>query len=214
MPIDIKAVMPLQSPIVADLLWRALSTFLLIGALMGVCLALLLIFQAKLLPRINGVANRWVSMRRISLWVDRSIRTERWFYRHHGLVGPLVVAGAGYMLLYFGWRLDQTATLRALGAVIANQRLASAVLQALLLMALIGAVLALLIGLVYWIRPSLLRGFESKANQWVSSRQATKAVDVSHDQVDLFVAQHAKRVGWLLLVASLYLFVVMLRGLL
>jgi hypothetical protein len=118
------------------------------------------------------------------------------------------------MLLYFGWRLDQTAALGALGGYITNLRVASTLLHVLLLVALIGAVLALLTGVVYWIRPSLLRGIETRANQWVSSRQATKAVDVSHEQVDLFVEQHAKRVGWLLLAASIYLFVVMLRGLL
>jgi len=204
----------MQNPIVADILWHALAIFLLIGASMGVAVALLLIFKPHLLKPVNRVANRWVSMRRISQWMDHSIRTERWFYRHHGVLGLLVVAGAGYMLLYFGWLLDQAAALRALGGYVASPQLASMLTQALRLVALIGAVLALLIGAVYWIRPSLLRGIETKANQWVSSRQATKAVDITHDQVDLFVEHHAQRVGWLLLAGSIYLFVVMLRWLL
>lgn len=204
----------MHNPIVADILWRTLAIFLLIGALMGAAVALLLIFKPHLLKPVNRVANRWVSMRRISQWMDHSIRTEHWFYRHHGVLGLLVVAGAGYMLLYFGWQMDKAAALRALGVFVANQQLAGTLLQVLVFIALIGAVLALLIGAVYWIRPSLLRGTETQANQWVSSRQAIKVMDVMHDQVDLFVQHHAQRVGWLLLAGSIYLFVVMLRWLL
>lgn len=203
----------MYNPIVAEILWRTLAIFLLIGASSGAALALLLILQAQLLPRVNQVANRWVSMRRISQWMDHSIRTERWFYRHHLKLGPLVVLGAAYMLLYFGQLMDQATTLRALRLHIADPQLADTVLQLLVWLALIGAWLALLIGAVYWVRPSLLRGIESRANQWVSSRQATKTLDLTHDQVDQFVAHHARRVGWLLLAASIYLFVVMLRWL-
>lgn len=204
----------MQNPVVVDLLWRSLAIFLLIGALMGVAAALLLIFKPQLLQSVNRVANHWVSTRHISQLMDRSIRTERWFYRHHLVMGPLVVFGAAYMLLYFGWLLDRAAALRALAGYIANPPLASALLQALLLFALIGAVLALLIGAVYWVRPSLLRGLETQSNQWVSSRKATKVMDVTHDQVDRFVAQHAQGVGWLLLAGSVYLLVVMARWLL
>jgi hypothetical protein len=204
----------MQNPIVADLLWHALAIFLLIGALMGAAVALLLIFKPHLLKPVNRGANRWVSMRQISQWMDHSIRAERWFYRHHGVLGLLVVAAAGYMLLYFGWLMDRAAALRALGVFVADRQLAGTLLQALVLFALIGAVLALLLGAVYWIRPSLLRGTETQANQWVSSRRATKVMDVMHDQVDLFVEHHAQRVGWLLLAGSIYLFVVMLRWLL
>jgi hypothetical protein len=204
----------MQNPIVADLLWRALAIFLLIGALMGTGMALLLIFTPHLIKRVNLVANHWISMRQISQWLDRSVRTERWFYRHHLLLGPLVVLGACYMLLYFGMYLDQDAALRALGSYVTNQQLGGILLQALVLVALISAVLALLIGMVYWIRPSVLRGVETQANQWVSSRQATRVMDVTHDMVDEFVEHHAQRVGWLLLSASIYLFIVMLRWLL
>jgi len=36
---------------------------------------------------------------------------------------------------------------------------------------------------------------------------------VPHDEVDRFVARHAQRVGWMLLVASIYLFFLMSRWL-
>lgn len=90
------------------ILWRTLAIFLLMGALMGMAVALLLIFKPHLIARVNRVANRWVSMRHISRWMDRSIRIERWCYRHHRPLGLLLTLGGGYILVYFGWRFDKT----------------------------------------------------------------------------------------------------------
>ncbi len=191
------------------ILWRALAIFLLLGALMGVAVALLLIFKPQLMARVNRVANRWISMRHLSRWMDHSIRIERWCYRHHRPLGLLVTLGAGYILVYFGWRFDKTIALHSFSSLVPNQLLLDGLLQALVLFARIGGAVALLAGLFIWLRPSLLRGLEKESNQWVSLRRATKVLDVSHDQVDLFVERHAQRVGWLLLVGSIYLFVAM-----
>lgn len=199
-----------------NILWHTLTILLLIGALMGIALALLLIFKPHLIERVNHVANHWVSMRHISRWMDRSIRIEHWFYRHHRLLGLFIVLGAGYILVYFGLLFDKTAALQLQGALsvyVPNKLLLDTLLQAFRLISMIGTAAALFVGLAVWLRPSLLRGLEKGSNQWVSSRRATRMLDVPRDQVDLFVARHAQRVGWLLLVGSIYLFFVMFRWL-
>lgn len=197
----------------ATLLWRMLAIFLLIGSLSGIALALLLIFKSHLIERVNGVANRWISVRRISRVMDHSLSIERWFYRHHRPMGLLLTLGACYILFYFGWRFDQAAALQSFATLMPNKMLLGAVLQAAVYFALIGAGLSLPVSLVVLLRPSLLRGVEVQSNQWVSSRRATKPVDQMHGQVDRFVESHAQRVGWLLLVGSSYLFFVMFRAL-
>jgi hypothetical protein len=191
-------------------LWRALAIFLLGGALSGIALALLLIFKPHLLERINRVANRWISMRHIDRPLDRIISIEQWFYQYHRLLGILVILGAGYILVYFGLLFDKVAALKHLAGYVPS-RLLDGLLDALVLGALLGAVVALLVGLFLWLRPSLLRGIEEEANQWVSSRRATKVLDVPHSQVDRYVARHARRIGWLLLLGSIYLFFVLFR---
>jgi hypothetical protein len=196
-----------------DFLWRALAIFLLIGALAGIALSMLLIFKPHVIERVNRVANHWVSMRRISQVMDRSIRMERWFYRHHRVLGFLVIVGAGYMLFYFGWLLDKAAALHALGIYLNNPSWAAALLPALLLVARLSGALALLVGIIYWIRPSLLKGFETGSNQWLSFRRATKVLDIQRGEIDQLVERHAQRVGWLLLLGSIALFVVMLHRL-
>jgi uncharacterized membrane protein YidH (DUF202 family) len=197
----------------ADILWRALAVFLLIGAAAGIAVSLMLIFKPHWVARVNRVTNRWVSMRRISYAVDRSVSVERWFYRHHRLLGLFIILGAGYLLVYFGWRFDQNAALQTFGSYLPNKQLMGALLQALVYFLLIGGAVALCVGLIVLLRPSLLKGVEAESNKWVSSRRATKVMDVQHGHVDLFVERHAQRVGCLLLVASIYLFFVMFRWL-
>jgi hypothetical protein len=195
-------------------LWRDLAIFLLLGALLGVLLGLLLIFKPQLIERINRVANRWISTRHISRWLDRSISIERWFHQHHRAVGAVVVLGASYMLIYFAFLFDKTYTLQRLSLRgILPAKLLDGLLDAMVLASLVGGVVALITGLFLWLRPSLLRGTEEEANQWVSSRRATKILDVPHSEVDRFVAGHAQRAGWLLLLGSIYLFFVMFRWL-
>lgn len=191
-------------------LWRALAIFLLISALLGVVLGLLLIFKSHLLERINRVANRWISMRHIDRLMDRSISIEHWFYKYHRVAGIAVVFGAVYIFVYFGILFDKADALRHLDTRI-PPKLLDGLLDALVLSALIGAAVTLVVGLFLWLRPSLLRGIEEEANQWVSSRRATKALDVPHGQVDRYVARHARRIGWLLLLGSIYLFFVLFR---
>ena len=196
-----------------DILWRALAIFLLIGALMGVAVSLLLIFKPHLMARVNRVANHWVSTRHIGQWLDRSISIEDWFYRHHRPLGLLVILGAGYILVYFGLLFDKAIALQGLSAYVPNRLLLSVLLEALLFISLIGAMVALFVGLSLWLRPSLLHGIKKSANQWISTDRAARALDVPHDQMERFVTRHAQRVGWLLLVGSIYLFFVMFRWL-
>ncbi|HUW26167.1 MAG TPA: hypothetical protein VMW07_06530 [Gallionella sp.] len=191
-------------------LWRALAIFLLVGAVSGIALSLLLIFKPHFLERVNRVANRWISTRRINQLLDRSIDIEHWFIQYHRPFGILVTLGAGCMLVYFGLLFDKPAALQGLNGYVPIMLL-DGLLDALVLAALTGAVVALFAGLFLWLRPSLLRGIEEHTNQWVSSRRATRSLEIPRDQVDRFVARHARRTGWLLLLGSIYLFLAISR---
>ena len=193
-------------------LWRALAIFLLIGATVGIAVSLLLIFKPHLLARTSRMANRWISTSRMDQLLNRSIGIEQWFYQHHRLLGILITFGACYILVYFGLLFDKPVIQRGLSGYAPNWLLDIS-LNSLVLVSLIGAVVALFVGLFLWLRPSLLRGIEESANQWISSDRAVRALEVPHDQVERFVAGHFQRVGWLLLVASVYLFFVLFRWL-
>ncbi len=193
-------------------LWHQLAIIFLTFALFGVILALLLIFKPQFLERFSRVANRWISTRHISLLLDRSFSIERWFHQHHRAVGILIVLGSSYILIYYGLLFDKANTLQRWNGMLPAQLL-EVLLNAMVVAALVAGAVALIAGLFFWLRPSLMRGMEEEANQWISSRRATKVLDAPHGQVDRFVIFHAQRVGWLLLLGSIYLFFATFRWL-
>lgn len=192
------------------LLWQSLAIFLYIAAMLGILLGLLLVFKPELMERINRVANRWISTRHIERLLDRSFSIEHWFYRHHRVLGIAIVLGALHILIYFGFQFDTAYALQHLSSKV-PVKLLDIPLDVLKLFLLIGAAVALMAGLIVWLRPSVLRGMEEGANQWVSTRRATKVLDVPHDQLERFVTRHARQIGWLLLLGSIYLFFAMFR---
>jgi hypothetical protein len=198
---------------VKNLLWHDLAIFLLLGALLGILLGSLLIAKPSIVERLNRLANRWVSTRHISRWLDHSISIEHWFYHRHRATGLIIVAGAIYILIYFGMVFDKAYMLQRLSGKFSPQLL-DGLIDALVLGSLVGGAVALIVGLFLWLRPSLLRGMEDEVNLWVSTRRVTRMLDVPHGQMDSFVARHAQRMGWLLLLAGIYLFFVMFRWLL
>lgn len=200
------------SSLIDIILWQSLAIFLLLGALLGILLGLLLIFRPQSMHAVNGMANRWISTRHLNQMLDRSVSVEHWFYHHHRPVGMAAVLGATYILIYFGLLFDREVAVRHLGNL-GPVHLFEGLLDALVLSSLLGAAVAFMVGLFLWLRPSLLRDIEVEANRWVSTRRATKVLDVPRDQVDRMVERHARRVGWLLLLGSLYLFFVMARWL-
>lgn len=200
----------MRTDLTSIVLWQTFAIFLLVGALLGVALGLLLLFRPSLLARVNRAASCWVSVRHLDRLLDRSVSIEHWVYQHHRPLGISVIVGAGYMLAYFGLLFDRTVLLQHLTRYV-PATLSDGVLDAVVLASLIGAAAALFAGFFLWLRPSLLRDIEEEANQWVSSRRATKVLDVPHDQVDRYVERHARQAGWLLLLGSLYLFFAMFR---
>ena len=193
-------------------LWRDLAIFLLFGAVLGILLGLLLIIRPQFVERLNHVANRWISTRHVNRWLDRSVSIEQWFYQHHRAVGGVIVLGAAYIFIYFGMLFDRPYTLQHFRVIDRlPPKLLESLLDALVLGALLWGTVAFLVGLFLWFRPSLLRGMEEEANKWVSSRRATKVLEIPRDDADRFVMRHAQRTGWLILLASFYLFFVVFR---
>ena len=191
------------------LLWRDLAIFLFLGAVLGGAVGLLLIFKPQLFWRINRVANRWLTLRVAERPLDRYISVEHWFYRLHRPFGLFFVIGAVYVMLFFATEFSKAAAMSAL-VTYAPAVLVDALLDALVILLLIGAALALVVGLLLWLRPNQLRSIDAVANRWLSSRRATKVLDVPHNQVDRYVAHHARVSGWVMLTGSGYLFVAIL----
>lgn len=192
------------------ILWQSLATFLMVGAVTGVVLSVLLIFKADKLSVLNRLANRWITVDHIGYALDKSVSIEHWFYRRHRVLGAFILLGATYILIYFGMLIERSALILKLSAQM-PLNLAEGMADTLVLIALSGGVVALSVGLFLYFRPSMLKEVERHSNRWVSGQRVIEPLDVRRDHIDRFVMRHAQRAGWLLLLGSIYLLILLLR---
>ena len=187
------------------LLLRSLVLFLLVGSVAGLLAGVALILRPEWLRHLGKFTNRWVSTRHLNKGLERPINVDMWFYRYSKLSGTLMMAGAIFIIYFFITSFDKLGTVASL---FKNSRFPPALLGGLLdglvLVILVGGVLALIVGLFLIFRPSLLRGFEQRANHTASLRRALKPLEIPRSNVDEYVFRHVQLVGVLLVLGSVY----------
>lgn len=193
-----------MSPIETILLHSFLH-FLILGSGAGLIVGAILVLRPNWLERASSFSNRWISTRQINRKLEASIPLDAWFYRYNRLTGGATLVGALYILYFFSVQMNKGAAIMALSkhfhvptAYIAT------LIDPLVLIALLGATFALVISLFVCLRPSLLRDFEQRANQWISLRSAMKPLEIQRNGVDELVFRHARHVGVMLVLGSIY----------
>ncbi len=197
--------------LIEPLLLRVLLNFLLLGSCAGLIVGAVLILRPHWLERVSLFTNRWISMRQFDKLLESSVKLDPWFYRYHRASGALILVGAMYALYFFTVKLDKASAIAGL----ANQfRVPAAYVDALfsplVLIALLGAMFALFVSLFLLFNPSLLRGFEHGANQWLSLRRALKPLEISRRSLDEFTFRHTQQMGVMLVLGSLYTLVLLI----
>lgn len=199
-----------MDPVVESLLLRSAVLFLMAGSLAGLVVGALLLWRPHRLRAVSAVLNRWISTRHLDQSLERSVSLDPWFYRYRRTSGVLTLLGACYILYFFTVRLDKADAINVLSLYFKlPAALVGALLDAVVLIALSGALFAGIISLFLLLRPSMLRDFEQGANQWVSLRRALKPAEIPRQGVDEYVLQHGRRSGILLVLGSLYSLVVL-----
>lgn len=189
----------LAAPFTKALLMLLIS-FGITGLLVGVWI---LVWPESFL-RVNRFLSQWYSTRKATRILMVPHHTERFVYRHHRPIGLCIVIGSIYVLYTLAYRYDQEKiTVLFFGALGAYPP-ADWLVPGLAITVGICTLFALVIGGFLLIRPSLLKGFEAWANQWVSARRQTKFLDTMHMGADQFLARRPRLVAVLLILGSLY----------
>ena len=185
--------------IIETVLLGALPIFLVTGSVAGLLVGAVLILRPHWLLRAGPIANRWISTGSLDTMLNISINADSWFYRYRRASGFATLAGASYVLYFFSVQIDK---------ISAGSSYIGVLFDSMVLIALLGAALALCVALIVLFRPSLLRKFESAANEWISLRDALKPLELLHNNVDEFTFRHTQQVGVILVLCSVYTLVV------
>lgn len=179
---------------------QGLLAALVLGLALAFLVGLMLLTRPQALFALNARLSRWVDTRALFGALDQPRSVERFFYRHHRVVGALVALGASYVL----WRWAFAYTPSDL-QILFGQRWVThgldwvpAALETVLV-ALHAAILA--IGVIIMFRPSLLKGLERTANHWQPALETTRLDAVVANLDDAFEG-HPRVSGLLLAIAS------------
>lgn len=200
-----------MNPLIQSWLLQSLILFIIVGALAGMVVGAMLLLRPQSLQRVCQLCNRWISTRHLDQSLERSVSLDPWFYRFRLTGGTLTLLGSLYIIYFFTVSMDRAGTMSGL----ANHfnlpsSLVGALLDATVLSALLGALLAGFISLFMLLRPSMMREFEQGANQWLSLRRALKPMEIPRQDVDEYVFKHGRQTGVLLVLGSLYVLALLL----
>lgn len=181
---------------------KALLMLLISFGMTGFLVGLWILIRPESFLRVNRVLSKWYSTRKATKALMVPRHTERFVYRHHRPIGLAIIIGSLYVLFVLVSEYDRVKIIAKLfdSAYPTMDWLAPGLAIALGVCTLF----ALVIGGFLLVRPSLLKGFEAWANQWVSARRQTRFLDTMHVGPDQFLARWPRLVAVLLIMGSLY----------
>lgn len=189
--------------ILNEVLRQSFLMFLWIGSFVGVLVGAGMWLKPQQVIQLNQYFSRWVGSEKIELALDRPRWIERFFYRHHKLVGAAVLIGALAVLYTFLFSYN----LRTISALVPRGYWWLS--DALIGMLLVGSALAALIGTLVLSRPSLLRELEKASNRWVSTERFQTMFNGMHLSAEQSIIRHHRIAGAAILAGSLYILIVL-----
>lgn len=186
----------------SDILRQGVLVVLLVGCAASLLYGIWMLLRPQGALRFNQYASGWFSTERIARSLDAPHATERFFYRHHRIVGAFVLGGAIYMLhvlSLYNQQADLTAIFGRLNAQAGN--LLQDSVAALIVL---GSAFSGVVGAFLLIRPSLLKNFEGTLNRWFSTDRPLQSLDAAHYAPDRFASRNARVVAALIIAGSTY----------
>ena len=181
-------------------LLQGLAVVLVLGLLAALFVGVMLLARPQALFALNQRLSRWIDTRAVFSMLDQPRHLERFFYRHHRLLGAAIMLGATYVLWQWAFHYERAEVVALLG-----RRWRAAGLDWLapaLEVALVGLHAAILVvGMLIFFRPSLLKGVEQAANRWQDG-PATSRLDSVVDGLDDAFEGHPRVSGLLLVVSA------------
>ena len=186
-----------------DLLHQTFLIFLVGGCVVGIVAGAFMLINPDGVLRLNRYLSKWVSTEKVTNVLDQQHKVERTIYRHHRLMGALIVVGGVYTLYILNFAFNQRATVAILGNG-KNNYLIEWMLESTVLTFNLGCAAALVVGVILLARPSLLKGLESRLNHWVGTEKSIQVLDTMRYRFDHFIASHIRVAGALVIVGSIY----------
>jgi len=180
--------------LLVSVLGQALYILLLLGVALGLLVGILLLIDSQRVLRWNAYLNRWISTGESLRVLDQPHDLNRIVYRGHRILGLVVLAAALYALDVLVFNI-QTRPLVHIFRDLANPATLQLFAESVRWFLVAGNVLAILVGMILVLRPSLLKGVEGWTDRRYSPRLSSPNLDEPRYQPDEFVRAHLRLAG-------------------
>jgi len=185
-------------------LWLT-SSLLVLGILL-IPLGLSFLFLPEKMERIGERLNNWISTEHIFDSLNKPRYQERLFYRFHHLFGGLVIVFALISIYMLYFYTDIKPLIQNI-VLMADTAFGKWLLESLYYILLGANILALVIGVIIFFRPSLMKEAEKKSNYWVETEEKLKVLDKTKDLPDTVLSGNPRIFGALILLGAIYIIV-------
>lgn len=179
------------------------TIFLFLTSLACLLYGIALVFQRETALRLSVRLNRWISTRQALRPLEKPRDIQRQLYRRHPWVGAFLVLGScyvGYFLFYRFSAEPFVLVFRKSVPVPAIQW----IMESLWWIVLVTNAFAFVIGIIMFVRPSMLKGIEGWADRAYSSRERTKFWETMNLHPDRMIESYPSFFGWLIIAGSIY----------
>ena len=188
-----------------------LVLLLIAGNLFAFFIGVLMLVAPQKLGGVFSFANRWISTRAMTKPLATPHQTDRTLLRYPRILGAILLVSAALILIK-GTIFISAVSIPEGGRLIARLysgvAFSSGVWELIwigtIIVILLGAVLALVVGLMALFQLGTLRGWAETVNRWVSMRQASKPLETPHYPLDNLVRTQPRLWGGLITLLALF----------
>jgi len=188
-----------------------LILFLIFGNLFALVIGVLMVAAPQRLGDLFKLSNRWISTRRMTKPLERPRQADRAMLRYPRVLGAIMLASAALILIKGmifisgvsdadGGRL----LARLYGGVVLSPVAWEIMWLTLITVILLGAILAIVVGLMSLFKLGKLKHWAESVNRWVSMRELTKPLDMPHYHLDKMVSAKPQLWGGVIAVLALF----------
>ena len=188
-----------------------LILFLIFGNLFAFFIGVLMIAAPQRLGDLLRISNRWISTRRITKPLEKPRQADRAMLRYPRVLGAIMLASAALILIkgiIFISGVSAADGGRLLARLYSDVNLSAVAWEiiwvTLITIILLGAILAIAVGLMSLFKLGKLKHWAESANRWVSTRQLTKPLDMPHYHLDKMVSAKPQLWGGVITVLALF----------
>lgn len=197
--------------ITPDSLMYYLVVLLIFGNVFALAIGVLMLMAPQQLSALFKFSNRWISTRKITKPLAKPRPTERAILRYPRVLGAVLLASAVLILIkgtIFITAMSAADGGRLLARLYGDAKISSVVWESLwislIAFIVLGAVTAVVVGLMSLFQLGKLQHATESINRWVSTRQLTKPLDTPHYHLDKLVVAQPRLWGGVITALALF----------